>query len=218
MLFKSKWITYETGEYKTSEDKYGNPSPYFRKTFSLDGEVKKATLFASALGVFKLYLNGKEVSNDYLSPGWVDYAKKLAFVRYDVTHLLQQDNAIGAVLGDGWAVGHIGSEHTFKRNNYSDRIEFAACFRIEYADGREVEINTDKTWRATKGEILRSDIYMGEVVDHRLCLGDFSRFDYDDSAWDYADVPWFKFSRNLYLEEATIPPIVVKHTDRKSVV
>ena len=53
MLFKSKWITYETGEYKTSEDKYGNPSPYFRKTFSLDGEVKKATLFASALGVFK---------------------------------------------------------------------------------------------------------------------------------------------------------------------
>ncbi len=218
MLFESKWIAYQTGEYKTSEDKYGNPSPYFRKTFSLDGEVKKATLFASALGVFKIYVNGQEVANDYLSPGWVDYAKKLAFVRYDVTDLLQKDNAIGAVLGDGWAVGHIGSEHTFKRNNYSDRIEFAACLRVEYADGREEELNTDKSWRATKGEILRSDIYMGEYVDHRLSLGDFSRFDYDDSTWDFSDVPHFKFSRNLYLEEATIPPIVVKHTFKPTLI
>ena len=212
MLFDCKWITYKTGEYKGANDKYGNPSPYFRKTFSLSGKVKKATLFASALGVFKLYLNGREVANDYLSPGWVDYAKKLAFVRYDVTELLGAENAIGAVLGDGWAVGHIGSEYTFKRNNYSDRIEFAACLRVEYTDGRVEEINTDSSWRATQGEILRSDIYMGEVVDHRLSLGDFSRFDYDDSTWADAEVPKFKFSRNLYLEEATIPPIVTKHT------
>ena len=212
MLFEAKWITYQTGEYKSAEDKYGNPSPYFRKSFTLARKPRRATLFASALGVFKLYLNGEEVSNDYLSPGWVDYAKKLAFVRYDVTHLVREQNALGAVLGDGWAVGHIGSEHTFKRNNYSDRIEFCACLRLEYEDGSVEEINTDESWRAAKGEILRSDIYMGEYIDHRLSLGSFSRFDYDDTAWDHATVPWFKFSRNLYLEETKIPPIVVKHT------
>ena len=212
MRFDSQWITYTTGGYKGSEDLYGNPSPYFRKTFTLKGEVKKATLFASALGVFKLYLNGMPVSNDYLSPGWVDYSRKLPFVRYDITHLLQEENAVGAVLGDGWAVGHLGSTDTFKRNGYSDRVEFTALIRLEYADGTLEEISTDESWKASAGAIVRSDIYMGEYVDGRKALGRFSEFTYDDSGWDQAEVCFFKFSRNIYLEEMTVPPIVVKHT------
>jgi len=218
MLFESTWITYKTGEYKSADEKYGNPAPYFRQTFSLKGQVKKATLFASALGVFKLYLNGQPVSNDYLSPGWVNYAKKLPFVRYDVTEMLAENNAIGAVLADGWAVGHLGSTYAFKRNGYSDRIEFTAMLRLEYADGTTEEIATDTTWRATSGAIRRSDIYMGEFVDSRLDLGNFSAFNYDDSAWDKAEESVWRFSRNLFLEEVTVPPIVVKHTFKPTLV
>jgi len=212
MLFESTWITYKTGEYKSADEKYGNPAPYFRQKFSLKGTVQKATLFASALGVFKLYLNGEPVAKDYLSPGWVNYSKKLPFVRYDVTDKLTEHNAIGAVLADGWAVGHLGSTYAFKRNGYSDRIEFTAMLRIEYTDGTVQEIATDPTWRATSGAIRRSDIYMGEYVDARLDLGAFSTYDYDDSAWDCAEESVFRFSRNLFLEEVKIPPIIVKHT------
>ena len=212
MLFESEWIYYTTGEYKSADDKYGNPSPYFRKTFTVEKKIKKATLFASALGVFKLYINGSEVSNDYLSPGWVNYRKKLPFLRYDITEMIEKNNAVGAVLGDGWAVGHLGSDYAFKRNGYTDRIEFTALIRLEYEDGTVEEIATDDTWRASSGAIQRSDIYMGEYIDNRLSLGDFSVFDYDDSKWDNAQISIFKFSRNLYLEEAYIPPIVVKHT------
>lgn len=211
MIFDSKWITYATGEYKSADEKYGNPSPYFRHTFDVTEEVERATLFVSALGVYKLYLNGDAVSNDYLSPGWVDYRKKLPFVRYDITDRLTEKNAIGVVLGDGWAVGHLGSNYAFKRCGYSDRVEFTALIRIEYRDGHTEEISTDKSWRATDGAIRRSDIYMGEYVDARLDLGSFSSPDYDDSAWDYAEEPVFKFSRNLYLEEVKVPPIVTKH-------
>ena len=212
MLFKSKWITYKTGENNSADDKYGNPSPYFRYAFELKKEIKKATLFASALGVYKLYLNGKEVSNDFLSPGWVDYRKKLPYVRYDITDSLQKKNAVGAVLGDGWAVGHLGSNYAFKRCSYSNRIEFTALIRIEYEDWTTEEISTDESWRASSGAIRRSDIYMGEYVDARLDLGDFSSPDYDDSAWEYASESVFKFSRNLYLDEMHVPPIVTKHT------
>lgn len=211
MLFDSKWIYYNTGEYKTADDKYGNPSPYFRKTFVIEKTVKKAILFASALGVYKLYMNGEEVSDDYLSPGWVDYSKRLPFVRYDVTKKLARTNAIGAVLGDGWAVGHLGSTYAFKRNGYSDRIEFTAMLHVEYADGEVLEIPTDESWKANSGAILRSDIYMGEYVDNRLNIGEFSCFDYDDSAWGNASLSVFKFSRNIYLDEVRVPPIVVKH-------
>ena len=211
MLFDSKWITYKTGEYKSAEDKYGNPAPYFRRAFSVSGEVASATVFASALGVFKLYINGEEVDSDYLSPGWVDYHKKLPFVRYDITDKIRETNALGVILSDGWAVGHLGSTYAFRRCGYSDRVEFSALVRIEYADGRVEEIPTDSTWRAKDGAIRRSDIYMGELVDRRLDLGDFSSPHYDDTDWDYAEETVFKFSRNLYLSENTAPRIRVKH-------
>ena len=216
MLFDSKWITYKTGEYRTADDKYGNPSPYFRRVFSLSGVVRRATLFASALGVFKLYINGSEVDSDYLSPGWVDYRKKLPFIRYDITGMLGERNAIGAILSDGFAVGHLGSTYAFKRCGYSDRIEFTALVRIEYSDGRVEEITTDSTWRASDGAIRRSDLYMGEYVDARCDLGDFSSPDYDDSDWNYAEETVFKFSRNLLLWENAAPRIRVKHTFKPS--
>ena len=212
MLLHSKWITYTTGEHKGLEDRYGNPAPYFRRSFALEKTPVKATLFVSAFGVFKVYLNGNPVSNDYLSPGWVDYTQHLPMVRYDITDMLAEKNGIGIVLGDGWAVGHVGSNYTFKRTSYSDRIEFTATIRLEYADGTMEEIMTDETWKATQGAIRRSDIYMGEYIDTRLDWGDFSAADYDDSAWDYAWEPEFKFSRNTYLREVINPPTVVKHT------
>ncbi len=218
MLFDSKWIAFQTGEYKSSFDKYGNPSPYFRKSFLAEASVRKATLFASALGVFQIYINGKKVGEDYLSPGWVDYKKKLPFVRYDVTDLIQKENGIGAVVGDGWAVGHLGSNDTFLRNGYTDRIEFTAMLRLEYEDGKTEEICTDSSWKATSGAIRRSDIYMGEFVDSRLDLGNYSAFDYDDSGWEAAQECVFKFSRNVYLQEMKIPPIVVKHRFRPELI
>ena len=212
MLFKSEWITLITGEYKSADDKYGNPCPYFRKTFCISKAVKKATLFASALGVFKIYLNGRSAADDYLSPGWVDYSKKLPLIRYDITDKLEKNNAIGVILSDGWAVGHLGSTTYFKRNGYTDQPEFTAIIQIEYDDGETEEIVTDGSWRATSGAIIRSDIYMGEYVDARLDVGDFSSYRYDDSQWTDAAVCDFRFSRNLYLQEMKIPPIVVKHT------
>ncbi|MCR4719214.1 MAG: hypothetical protein K5768_06250 [Firmicutes bacterium] len=65
MLLNSAWITFSTGEYKTANDKYGNPSPYFRKEFSLKKKaIKSAEFLISALGVFKIYLNGAAVSEE----------------------------------------------------------------------------------------------------------------------------------------------------------
>ena len=166
MLMTSKWITYKTGEPKGADDIYGNPSPYFRKRFDINKAISSVKILISALGVFKLYINGIAASDDYLSPGWVDYSKKLPVVEYDVTDKVEEKNAVGVVLGDGWAVGHIGSTDTFKRCSWSDRIEFSAEIRICYADGSCEVIGTDEGWKASTGAILRSDIYMGST--HRF--------------------------------------------------
>ncbi len=211
MLLHSKWISYKTGEGGSVDSRYGDPAVYFRRTFTLVGDVERATFKIAALGTFKSYVNGLEMSDEFLSPPWVDFGKKIPLLSYDITDKLKNDNAIAVVIADGYAVGHIGSNATFKRNSYNDKVEISAEIEIIYRNGTAEVIPTDARWRASSGEILRSDIYMGEYVDRRLSLGDFSVYGHDDSAWGYAQEDSFKFSRNIYVCKLDIPPIRVKH-------
>ncbi len=181
MILDAFWINYETGEPKGALDRYGNPAPYFRKAFSLKEKPKKAVLRLGAMGVVKAYINGKAAADDYMTPGFADYRKRLPIYEFDVTDRLGVNNAIGLVAGDGWAVGYMGND--MYRNNWCDRIFVMAELIVEYADGTKEKICTDDNWLASTGEILRTDNYMGEFIDHRLDLGDFSAPDYDDSAW-----------------------------------
>ncbi len=65
---------------KNALDRYGNPAPYFRKVFTLKGTPVKAILKLGAMGVVKAYINGEAVADDYMTPGFTDYRKRL-FVR-----------------------------------------------------------------------------------------------------------------------------------------
>ena len=133
MLIKAEWINFETGDRKDEHSKYGNPAPYFRKEFHTVGKVKRAELVLSAMGVLKAYINGKPAAEDYMSPGWTDYRKRMPSVSLDVTGLIEKDNAIGIIAGDGWAVGYMGNR--MERCNYCDRIFVMAQLEIEYEDG-----------------------------------------------------------------------------------
>lgn len=165
--------------------KYGKSAPYFRTEFSVDRKIARATLYASSLGVFKAYLNGKEVEDDRMSPGYTDYRRRIPYETYDVTSLMQERNALGFVCGDGWAVGYMGN-YMF-RCNYAEAVHLWAKLIVVFADGSERHINTSSAWKTThRGEIVRTDNYMGEVIDHRRLSKDFAVFGYDDSAWDNA--------------------------------
>lgn len=149
-----------------AREKYGKAAPYFRTEFQIDKKVVRATLYASALGVFKAYVNGREVDDDVMSPGYTDYRRRIPYITYDVSRLLEKQNAIGFICGDGWAVGYMGN-YMF-RCNYAEAIHLWAKLHIEFDDGSERDINTSENWKTTdKGEIVRTDNYMGEVVDHR---------------------------------------------------
>ena len=75
-----------------------------------------------------------------MAPGWTSYRNRLRFASHDVTELLRDGaNAIGAIVGDGWARGRLGFSGA--RNFYTDRPGAAGaardhpCRRI-YADAR----------------------------------------------------------------------------------
>jgi len=48
------------------------PPPYLRKSFFVYKPVKRAVVYASALGLYELQINGKRVGQDYFTPGWTD--------------------------------------------------------------------------------------------------------------------------------------------------
>jgi len=71
--------------------------------------IAKARLYATALGVYEASINGRRVSDELLAPGWADYTKRVMVQTYDVTKLIHPgQNAVGAVLGDGWYAGRLG--------------------------------------------------------------------------------------------------------------
>lgn len=185
MLNLSKWLSLPTGELLPKSSMHGNASPYFRKAFSIKKAVKNAELLITSLGVFKAYINGQEIDCDMLLPGWTDYSKRIPVIKYDITGMLSKDNAIGVVLGDGWYCGYL-----FLANQsriYGDYPQLIAEINIQYADGSSEVIGTDKSWRASPGEIVTNSLYLGESIDRTKSVGDFSAACYDDSLWSVPD-------------------------------
>ena len=54
----------------------------------------------------KCIINGNRVGDDYYNPGLTQYNITHMYQTYDVTRLLNKgENAIGAMLGEGWWSG-----------------------------------------------------------------------------------------------------------------
>ncbi|HEU19480.1 MAG TPA: alpha-L-rhamnosidase, partial [Deltaproteobacteria bacterium] len=159
----------------------GTPG-WFRKNFTTNNTVKKATLYASARGLFELYMNGHRIGRDVFAPEWTDYNKRIHYRTYDVTEMIQPgNNVLGAILGDGWYSGYVGWQET--RGRYGLENSLLVQLEIILADGSIQTITSDQSWKCTAGPILSSDFMMGEIYDARRELSGWDRPDYDDNAW-----------------------------------
>ncbi|MBN1844362.1 MAG: alpha-L-rhamnosidase N-terminal domain-containing protein, partial [Sedimentisphaerales bacterium] len=143
------------------------PPPYLRKEFPVARPVRQATVYASALGIYELHLNGRRIGADYFTPGWTDYKKRVYYQAYDVTDALEKgDNALGAVLADGWYAGYVGFGR--QRDHYGDAPRLMVQLELEYDDGTRQIVATDSSWKAAYGPLLEADFLMGETYDARL--------------------------------------------------
>ncbi|KAB8235705.1 glycoside hydrolase family 78 protein [Aspergillus alliaceus] len=144
------------------------PPIYFRKSFSVDQEVKSARLYITALGVYEAEINGQRVGDYVMAPGWQSYNNRHVYDTYDVTHLIQQgSNGIGATVAEGWFSGLVGFGGKY-RNNYGDTIGLLSLLVVILQDGTKVDIPTDTSWQANTGPTVASEIYNGETYDSRL--------------------------------------------------
>ena len=176
--WKAKWITPDLVE----DEAKSNPSPMLRGEFSVKKKIERARLYATAMGLYELSLNGKRVGDQYFTPGWTSYDFRYQYQTYDVTSMLKSgENCIGARLGDGWFRGRLawGS----MRNSYGKKLALLAQLVVTYTNGTQEIIGTDDKWKAATGAILESDIYNGETYDTRLERTGWNEPGYNEAEW-----------------------------------
>ncbi len=165
-------------------------APMYRKEFDVNKEIKKATIHASALGIYELEVNGQKVSDDYFNPGWTNYELNqddnnyVMYQTFDVTDLLQQGkNVIGAMTGHGWYSGKL---FVGGNNRYGTGSKLLCQVEVEYADGEKAIVAaTDSSWKINgNGPIIEDDFQGGESYDANLEIPGWSTTAYtEDSSW-----------------------------------
>jgi alpha-L-rhamnosidase len=86
----------------------GNPWPtetvkLLRHNFEVTGRITSARLYVTALGAYRMSVNGHGVGDQVLSPGWMDFREQVPYQVYDVTSYVNPGaNVVGAYLAPGW--------------------------------------------------------------------------------------------------------------------
>ena len=182
--WQGQWIGLDKAAPGDSETQWSRlAARYLRKEFALKKEVKRATVHIAGMGLYELFINGQRIGNQVLAPAPTDYRKTILYNTYDVTSLLQTENAIGVTLGNG-------RFYTMRQNYKPYKIptfgypKLRLNLIVEYADGSKETIATNTTWKlTTDGPIRSNNEYDGEEYDARKELGNWTQTGYDDKSW-----------------------------------
>jgi len=146
-----------------------------RHEFRLPAKPVRARAYVTALGFYELRLNGKKVGKDIFTPGWTQYEKRIQYQVYDITRQLKAgENAVGALLGNGWWAGGLGWSGGKRYAKPGEDLRLLAQLEIECADGSVHTIASNPSWRWKEAPILEDTLYNGETYDARL----------EENGWD----------------------------------
>ncbi|HEY9006528.1 MAG TPA: family 78 glycoside hydrolase catalytic domain, partial [Ohtaekwangia sp.] len=163
-------------------DSTGQPAPMLRRTFEAKKTIASARLYITAHGLYEAHINGKRVGDQYLTPGWTSYNKRLQYQTYDVTALVQSgNNATGVLLGDGWYRGYLAWGGL--KNVYGKTLGLLYQLEIKYTDGSKDVITSDDKWKASASAIRKAGIYYGEAYDARLEKKGWAAPGFNDTDW-----------------------------------
>lgn len=154
----------------------GSDAPIFKKSFSaVKGE--KAEIVICGLGFFKLFINGKKVSDDLLVPNATNYSKRDLYLlnfpldsemshriycmKYDISdYLANGENTLAVMVGNGY--------YNQKERMAEGTVTFGTpklCYFIEKESGSVI---SDETTLSYKGFITNNNLYNGEKHDYNL--------------------------------------------------
>ncbi|WP_176459800.1 alpha-L-rhamnosidase [Rhodococcus sp. OK302] len=175
------WISTPLLDYRSEA---WDPVPQLRKEFQLDATPTDGRIYATALGLYRIWINGDELTvNSHFRPGWTDYHVRVNHQTFDCSaHLVKGTNTIAVALAKGWYAGRIGLVRD--PGLYGTQPAFRMQARIHAPDGLEQLVVSDSTWRYSYGPIQASDMLRGEFKDLRRETPGWETSNFDDSQWN----------------------------------
>jgi alpha-L-rhamnosidase len=156
------------------QDPYADdPAPLFEKAFTLPRAVKSARLYVTGLGYFEARVNGKNVSEAVLEPGWTNYTKRVYYRTFEFTKLLKRgENQLTALVAGGWwsplPLAMFGGAATLTKSLPTGRPRLIAKLVVTMTDGSQRTIVTDEGWQVRESALRFQNNYLGEVWDFSI--------------------------------------------------
>ncbi|MCQ2430138.1 MAG: glycoside hydrolase family 78 protein [Clostridia bacterium] len=141
-------------------------------TFRLPPDASDARLSVTGLGLYRAFLNGERVGDDYLTPGCQDYDAAIRVNEYPVDGLVhpEAENRLTVWLGDGWYRGRWGIDKPPASGDrvFGDRCLLRAALTVRTGAGRVMVLSTSDadSWEGYTVPLLATDIYDGEIWDY----------------------------------------------------
>ncbi|MFP4845002.1 family 78 glycoside hydrolase catalytic domain [Winogradskyella sp. PE311] len=198
--WQANWVGLDTAKdsIRGRENVLIHKPQYLRKGFKLSKDVASARLYITAKGVFDVSINGENVSDDVMSPGFTTYDKRIETLTYDVTDLIESgQNSLGVELASGWYSGRLLWGTTPWDNKISPKV--LVQLEMTMKDGTEEIIISDKTWKGTtNGPLQFAEIYDGEIYNANMEMPNWTTNNFDDKSWHKVEVA--NLDENVKLE------------------
>ncbi len=162
------------------------PAPYMRKTFTAGASLKAAELKIAALGFYRLWINGREITKGLLAPYISNTNDLVYFDRYDIKEYLSEgENVIGIMLGNG--MHNCPGGPIWKEDKRANRSAPAVSLELSISDSHgERTIVSDDSFKVHPSPILYDDFRTGERYDANLEIEGWNLPEFDDSLWGCA--------------------------------
>lgn len=157
-------------------------SPLLRKKFSMDKKGITSLLHVNSLGYHEVYINGKKVNDDVLSPAVSQLNKRSIITTYDITPYLNKgENDLVIWLAKGW----------YKKSTFGATYD-GPLVKIElntYEKGnRNILLTSDSSWKGCETgysdtEAWRPLNFGGERVIKSKVPSNFSSNSMDKMKW-----------------------------------
>ena len=139
------------------------PAVEFLRDFELRRPVRRARMYATALGAYRLSVNGERPDDRELAPEFSVYRSRLYVQTYDVSSQLRAGrNVVSMYVGDGWYFCPVTRplSHPLR-----DLPAVLFQLEVEYTDGTVDVIGSDGSVTCRTGPVRSSDLYWGERYD-----------------------------------------------------
>jgi alpha-L-rhamnosidase len=158
------------------------PVKLLRHRFRIETVPRRALLHATARGLLRIRLDGREVGDDVIAPGFFDYDQRVLYRTWEIPpgRLGPGDHVLVIELAEGYHGGPMGHG---KPETWPGPIAALAWLHLAMADGSDAGITTDARWRCRDGPTRSAGLLAGEVhdgTDEDPAIHDPA---YDDAGW-----------------------------------